>query len=160
MPKMSSVEATAELRRWRRDARLTRARAAVDLDIGERMLAYYETGEHKTPRAVLLATRALAAGLGDARDFPRERWVTLVRNLLDYGQGEPVVGRMLRERDRDGSRDFLAFVRRGPDPDLALTDPALFQSLRSAVTRAQLGGLAQFRIDSDRGAADMPAAAE
>ena len=73
-------------------------------------------------------------------NFPRERWVTLVRNLLDYGRGEPVVGRMLRERDRDGLRDFLAFVRRGPDPDLALTDPALFQSLRSAVTRAQLGG--------------------
>ena len=116
--------------------------------------------EHPTPRAVLLATRALAVGLGDERDFPRERWVTLVRNLLDYGQGEPVVGRMLRERDRDGLRDFLAFVRRGPDPDLALTDPALIQSLRSAVTRAQLGGVARFRIEYDRRPADMTTAAE
>jgi transcriptional regulator with XRE-family HTH domain len=156
----TNIQDAIELRRWRRRAGLSRARAAADLGISERMLAYYETAEHKTPRSVLLATRALAAGLGDACDFPRDRWVALVRNLLDYGQGEPVVGRMLRERDRDGLRDFLAFVRRGPDPDLALTDSALFQSLRAAVTRAQLGGLAQFRIDYDRRPADIVAAAE
>ena len=147
MEHATNIGDAVALRRWRRKAGLSRVRAAAELGISERMLVYYETGEHSTPRAVLLAVRALVSGLGDEGDFPRERWVTLVRNLLDYGQGEPVVGRMLRDRDGDGLHDFLAFVRRGPDPDLALTDPALFQSLRSAVTRAQLGGLAQFRIE-------------
>ena len=60
------------------------------------MLAYYETGEHKTPRAIRLATRALAAGLGFDKPLSRQRWVTLVQNLMGYGRGEPVVGRMLR----------------------------------------------------------------
>ena len=59
----------------------------------------------------------------------------------------PVVGRMLRTGDRRGIADFLEFVRKGPAPDLALTDPALFRSLRSAVTSAQLAGLARFRLD-------------
>ena len=128
---------------------VTRQVAAADLGISERMLAYYESGGHRVPRAILLAARALAAGLdndpcgGDAR----ERWVLLVRNVVDYGRGSPVVGRMLREGDHRGMADFLAFVKKGPDPALALTDPALFRSLRSAVTAAQLAGLARFRVD-------------
>ena len=128
---------------------VTRQVAAADLGISERMLAYYESGGHRVPRAILLAARALAAGLdndpcgGDAR----ERWVLLVRNVVDYGRGSPVVGRMLRERDHRGMADFLAFVKRGPDPALALTDPALFRSLRSAVTTARLAELARFRVD-------------
>ncbi len=144
------IEDAIELRRWRRDAGITRPAAAADLGISERMLAYYEAGGHRVPRAILLAARALKAGLenapgggGDAR----ERWVVLVRNVVGYGRGEPVVGRMLRERDRRGIADFLAFVKRGPDPALALTDPALFRTLRSAVTAAQLAGLARYRLD-------------
>jgi hypothetical protein len=57
---------------------------------------------------------------------------------------------MLKARDKPGLADFLAFVRRGPDPDLALTDPALFQSLSASVTRAQLAGLAHFRLSEAR----------
>ena len=69
-----------------------------------------------------------------------------MQNLLAYGQGEPVVGRMLRAGDRDHLVDFLGFVRRGPDADLALTDPSLYQSLIAAVTRAHLAGLARFNV--------------
>jgi hypothetical protein len=76
----------------------------------------------------------------------RDRWVILVGHLLEYERRTPVVGRMPKARDRKGLRDFLDFVRSGPDPDLALTDPALFQTLRSTVTLARLGGLAKFRI--------------
>lgn len=142
------VEGAIELRRWRRDAGTTRQAAAADLGISERMLAYYEAGGYKVPRAILLAARALGAGLDHApggKDA-RERWVVLVRNVVEYGRGSPVVGRMLRERDRRGIADFLAFVKKGPDPALALTDPALFRSLRSAVTDAQLAGLARYRL--------------
>ena len=142
----TNIEGAVELRRWRRRAALSRTRAAAELGISERMLAYYETGEHPTPRSVRLATRALAAGLGFDTPLTRDRWVTLVQNLLAYGQGEPVVGRMLRAGDRDHLVDFLGFVRRGPDADLALTDPSLYQSLVAAVTRAHLAGLARFNV--------------
>lgn len=144
------LEQAIALRRWRRDSELTRRAAAVELGISERMLAYYETGQRPVPRTVMLAARALAAGLDAAADEPgysRERWVTLVHNLLDYGAEIPVVGRMLKARDRQGLADFLAFVRRGPDPSLALTDPALFRALRAAVTRAQLAGLARYHVN-------------
>jgi hypothetical protein len=140
------MEGAVVLRRWRRDAKLSRLKAAAELGISERMLAYYEAGTHPVPRAILLAIRALAAGLDDRATMTRERWVTLTANLLEYGHGTPVVGRMLKARDRQGLGDFLDFVRKGPDPHLALTDPALFQSLRAAVTRAQLAGLARYRV--------------
>jgi transcriptional regulator with XRE-family HTH domain len=137
------------LRRWRRDANLTRQDAANALGISERMLAYYEAAERRVPRAINLAVRALSAGLADPLDAAlqsRAEWVTLVGHLLDYGAGVPVVGQMLRERNRQGLANFLEFIKRGSDPSMALTDPALFQSLRGAVTRAQLSGLARFRI--------------
>jgi len=136
------------LRRWRRDARLTRPAASAKLGISDRMLAYYESGVRAVPRAILLAVKALAAGLDVAEPEPmtRERWVTVVRDVMDYGTGVPVVGRMLRERDRRRLEDFLTFIRRGPDPALALTDPALFMSPRSATTRAQVSGIAQYRM--------------
>jgi len=140
------MEGAIALRLWRRDAKLSRPKAAAELGVSERMLAYYEAGAHPVPRAIMLAVRALAAGLDDRPTMTRERWVTLVANLLEYGRGTPVVGRMLKARDRQGLADFVDFVRKGPDPDLALTDPALFQSLRSAVTRAQLAGLARYRV--------------
>jgi hypothetical protein len=60
---------------------------------------------------------------------------------------------MLKARDRQGLKDFLDFVRHGPAPDLALTDPALFQSLRAATTRAQLAGLARYRVAENAEAA-------
>ena len=85
--------------------------------------------------------------------------MVLVRRLLEYGEGVPVVGRMLKARDRQGLADFLAFVKRGPDPALALTDPALFQALRASVTRAQLSGLAHYRLARERRQGeDVPAA--
>ena len=156
----TDIEGAVELRRWRRGTGLSRAQAAAELGISERMLAYYETGEYPTPRAVRLATRALAAGLGYDKPLTRERWVTLVQNMLEYGRGEPVVGHMLRAGDREHLDDFLGFVRRGPDADLALTDPSLFQSLVAAVTRAHLAGLARFRLRDDDRTTEVPRAAE
>jgi hypothetical protein len=49
-------------------------------------------------------------------------------------------------RDRKGVANFPDVVRAGSDPDPPLTDPALFQSLRGAMTRAQLAGLARYRV--------------
>jgi transcriptional regulator with XRE-family HTH domain len=140
------LDGAVALRRWRRDARLTRPKAAAELGVSERMLAYYEAGTHPVPRVVLLAIRALSAGLDDRPMMSRQRWVALVDNLLEYGRGSPVVGRMLKAGDRDGLGDFLDFVRVGPATEFALTDPALFQSLRAAVTRAQMAGLGQYRV--------------
>lgn len=143
------LKGAVALRRWRRASELTRSAAADELGISERMLAYYESGERPVPRAVLLAVKALTAGLQEgpeAEGLTRERWVVVVKNVMDYGVGEPVVGRLLRERNRRAMGDFLAFIKRGPDPALALTDPALFRTLRSAVTRAQLSGLARYRM--------------
>ena len=126
MAVVGGVEDAIELRRWRRDAGITRPAAAADLGISERMLAYYEAGGHRVARAILLAARARKAGLdnapGGAGDA-RERWVVLVRHVVAYGRGEPVVGRMLRERDRRGIADFLAFVKKGPDPHWRLPIP-------------------------------------
>ncbi len=140
------MEGALALRRWRRAAKLSRPTAAKELGISERMLAYYEASTHAVPRPILLASRALASGLDDRPAMTRDRWVSLVGNLLEYERGVPVVGRMVKARNREGLRDFLDFVRTGPAPDLALTDPALFQTLRAAVTRAQLGGLAKFHV--------------
>ncbi len=153
MKAIEGMRDAINLRRWRRDMRMTRSDASARLGISERMLAYYEAGERPAPKPVLLAAKALAAGLdeGVVEDGPdaaaRARWAELVRNLLAYGGGEPVVGRMLRNRDRDGLDDFLRFVKRGPDSALALTDPALFQSLSAAVLRAHLSGLSRYRVD-------------
>lgn len=65
---------------------------------------------------------------------------------MDDNSGVPVVGQMLKAGDRAGLSDFLAFVKRGPNPDLALTDPALFQSRRAAATPGQLAGFAHYRV--------------
>ena len=144
------LEGAVAIRRWRQTSGLARHAAANELGVSERMLAYYESGERPVPRSVILAVRALVAGLDDEAGSPgdaRARWVGLVQNVLEYGRGDPVVGRMLRLGDRHALADFLSFVRQGPDPTMALTDPALFTSLRAAVTRAQLSGLAQYRVD-------------
>lgn len=150
MPAKEGLEGAIALRRWRRASSLTRHAAALELGVSERILAYYEAGERPVPRAVILAVRALTAGLDDKLDGngpARERWVVLVRNILDYGKGVPVVGRILRSRDRVALADFISFIKQGPDPVLALTDQALFQSMRAAVTRAQLSGLASYKLN-------------
>lgn len=138
--------AAVVLKRWRRRSGLAVAVAARELGVSPRMLSYYESGSHPVPRTVQLAVEALEAGLTPsaesmARPGARERWVWLVDAMRSYGRGEPVVGRMLRARDREGLVDLLAFMRRGPDPQLALTDPALFRTLREGCTRAHLAGL-------------------
>ncbi len=138
--------AAALLRRWRIRTGLSVAGAADRLDISERMLAYYESGRHPVPRTVELAAQALDAGMVPAseeiqRADARRRWVRLVEVMRAYGRGEPVVGQMMKALDHEGLSDFLAFVRRGPDPRLAMTDPALFKTLRTACTKAQLSGL-------------------
>jgi len=143
-------EGAVRLKRWRASHELTRREAAGELGISERMLAYYETGERPVPRAIRLAVQALAAGLEEdsgEQGLTRERWVALVKNITDYRKGAPVVGRMLRQRDVQGLRDFLSFVRRGPDPALALTDPALFIAMREAATKAHLAGLSRYRVN-------------
>lgn len=149
MPMTGNENAIAAviLRRRRRRAGLAVAVAARELGVSPRMLAYYESGTHP----VQLAVEALDAGLTPAaeelvRPGARDRWVWLVDAMRSYGRGEPVVGRMLRARDREGLVELLAFMRRGPDPQLALTDPALFRMLREGCTRAHLAGLGRATV--------------
>lgn len=135
----------ALLRAWRRRTGRTQEEAARDLGLSRRMLAYYESGQHAAPVTVLLAARALEKGVGmlsPPSRGARERWVAMVSDLTAYAGGEPVVGRLMRARERERLRAFLDMVRTGPDPKLALTDPALFLTLRRGCTRAQMAGLA------------------
>ncbi len=142
----------ALLRAWRRRTGRTQEEAARDLGVSRRMLAYYERGQHVVPRYVLLAARALERGLEPlAAPVPgaRERWVKTVDDLRAYGRGDAVVGRLLRQRERARLEAFLAAVASGPDPRLAMTDPALFRTLQAACTRAQLAGLGRYRLQSE-----------
>lgn len=140
------------LRAWRRRTGRTQEEAARDLGLSRRMLAYYEGGEHEVPRSVLLAARALERGLEPlAAPAPgaRERWVAAVDDLRAYGRGDPVVGKLMRQRERARLGAFLAIVASGPDPRLAMTDPALFRTLQAACTRAQLAGLGRYRLQPE-----------
>lgn len=147
--------AAVVLRRWRRRSGLAAGVAARALGVSPRMLAYYESGAHPVPRTVQLAVEALDVGLTPAaetltRPDARDRWVWLVNAMRCYGRGEPVVGRMLLARDREGLVALLAFIRRGPDPQLALTNPALFRMLRDGCTRAHVAGLGRATVDERR----------
>ncbi|MBY0332276.1 MAG: helix-turn-helix transcriptional regulator [Acetobacteraceae bacterium] len=145
---MASLEG-ALLRAWRRRTGRTLEEAARDLGVSRRMLGYYESGESAVPMPVLLAARALENGLGPLQApqrASRERWVALVEDMKRYAQGEPVVGQLLKGREYRRLQEFLNMVRGGPDPDLALTDPALYMTLRRACTRAHLAGLSKYRL--------------
>lgn len=137
------------LRAWRRRRGRTIEQAARELGVSPRMLAYYEAAEKPVPRTVLLAARALSADmepLGPPVPRAREKWVRLVEDMRDYARGKPVIGEILKSRDTERLKEFLAMVRMGPDPKLALTDPALFRVVSESVTRARLAGLAEFRV--------------
>ncbi len=130
-----------EIRSWRRQARLNRREGARELGISERMLAYYESGEFDVPKTVLLAVRHLANTGDTERTLGRDRWVGVVDAMLRYTRGEPVVGEFLKARQLDQLADLIELGRRGPDPRLALTDPALFRALREGSTRMHMAGV-------------------
>jgi len=158
---MASLDG-ALLRAWRRRTGRTLEEAARDLGVSRRMLGYYESGESAVPRPVMLAARALENGLSPLQApqrASRERWVTLVGDMKRYAQGEPVVGQLLKRREYGRLQEFLNMVRGGPDPDLALTDPALYMTLRLACTRAHLAGLSKYRL-ADTARAHDPGVAD
>jgi transcriptional regulator with XRE-family HTH domain len=130
-----------EIRGWRRQARLNRREGARALGISERMLAYYESGEFEVPKTVLLAVRYLANTGDTERTLGRDRWVGVVDAMLRYARGEPVVGEFLKGRQLDRLADLVELGRRGPDPRLALTDPALFRALRDGSTKMHMAGV-------------------
>ncbi len=137
------------LRKWRQAANLTRAEAAAKLGLSTRMLAYYESAEREVPRHVMLAVRMLAAEAGlrlPAGGMDRSAWVSSVDNAVAYARGEPVVGRFMKNGQHADLRNLLILLRSGPDPDLALTDPALFRTLREAGTKAFLSGIGSLRV--------------
>lgn len=49
-------------------------------------------------------------------------------------------GRLLADKKLEEARWVMEFVRKGPRPDLALTDAALFIRLRSAITKLMVKG--------------------
>jgi transcriptional regulator with XRE-family HTH domain len=138
--KAEGARAFVRLRRWRRLNRLPRREAAARLGISERQLAYFESGEKPIPKHLDLTIRALLNEMSPEFDMGRNRWVKAVENLLSYGRGEPVLGRLLRTGNSQEILDFLALAKYGPSPDTALTDPALFRALREAGTKLYLNG--------------------
>lgn len=136
------------LRVWRKKLGFSPQEAAAFLGISERALVAYEDGRKKVPRIVLLAARAVERGLEPLQapvPGARDLWVRLIDDMTRYAKGEPVVGEILKARDRDRLNAFLQMVRSGPEPSLALTDPALFSTLQEACTRAFLLGVGQYR---------------
>ena len=139
------------LRTWRTRTRRSQDEAAADLGISVEQLAEYETGDNPVS-AGSAAARALEHRLEPLSmnpDGARERWVALVDDARAYFNGEPVISRLLRESDRGRLRRFLSFIIVGPDPRLALTDPALYQTLRTSCTRALLAGWGRYRVGAD-----------
>lgn len=132
----------------RRRLRMTRPEMAQALGVSERTLAYYEAGR-PVPKYIKLALEALSGGISAEMRMGRERWVAAVDNLLRYGQGEPVVGRLLRTRRLQELSDMVDLARFGPDAAMAMTDPALFRSLRDAATKAYLTGVLSSPVTVD-----------
>jgi len=147
MQTVRQISDNALLRLRRRRLRKTRREMAEALGISERALAYYEQNR-PVPKAIMLAVEALSGGISVEMRMGREQWVAAVDNLLHYGQGEPVVGRLLRERRLQALSDMLDLARHGPEAATALTDPALFRALRDAATRAYLAGLLMLQVST------------
>lgn len=79
---------------------------------------------------------------------PRDLYVEAL-NVLVGGKTAEVV----RSRDWELLREVARLVQKDAPHDLAVTDPALFQSWRAAVTRFHLGGWTNMtpeRIDEVR----------
>lgn len=70
----------------------------------------------------------------------RERWVTGVCLLREYLQDDLVLARMLRKRRWADLLAAAEIIHEDVDPNLAVTDPALYKALRDAVTKAHLCG--------------------
>jgi len=113
------------------------------------VFAAYEAGHTPVPKAVMLAVAAIERGL-EAPGVPergaRERWVAVVSDMTRYARGEPVFGEMVLAGDRDRLAEFVRMAKAGPDPDIALTDPALHATLMAACCRARAAGVARCRI--------------
>ncbi len=114
MQTVRQISDNALLRLRRRRLRKTRREMAEALGISERALAYYEQNR-PVPKAIMLAVEALSGGISVEMRMGREQWVAAVDNLLHYGQGEPVVGRLLRERRLQALSDMLDLARHGPE---------------------------------------------
>jgi hypothetical protein len=113
------------------------------------MLAYYEDGTYDVPKAVTLAVRLLASEAGirlPGSGMDHQRWGEAVAHAVAYVRGEAIVGRLIREGRQSELRDLLQLLKNGPPPDMALTDPALFRTLREAGTKAWLSGLGTLGI--------------
>ncbi|WP_332714360.1 helix-turn-helix domain-containing protein [Pelagibacterium mangrovi] len=137
------------LRSWRDGLALSREKAAESLGLSLRMYAYYEAGEKNLPVKVFLACNALSRGKTPHFSLPRERWARTVDRLVRYALGENVVGPMVRQRQWQALRDFMDVIKFGPEPELAMTDPALFAAIRTAGTKAYLSGLMAMKGPSD-----------
>jgi len=140
------------LRRSRRRTSRSPAEFAGDLGIELALLESYENGGEPVPHLVRLAARALEHRLEPLQEPPtdaRDQWVDLVSDMLAYAREEPVISRLLLDPDRGRLRRFLDFLVTGPDKALALTDPALFRSLREACTRALVAGWGRYRVGTD-----------
>lgn len=149
------------LKGWRQGMNLSQEKSASLLGVSTRMYAYYESGSKDLPVKVFLACHALSKGQQERMSLPRDRWVALVDNVHRYVAGEEVVGRMVRNKEWQALRDLMDAVKTA-DAELAMTDPALFQAMRQAGTKAYLSGLMMFNgpsIELIESLDDLPAIA-
>ena len=140
---IDAVKGARFLKGWRQDMNLSQEKSAQLLGVSPRMYAYYESGSKDLPVKVFLACHALSKGRQQRMSLPRDRWVALIENINRYVAGEEVVGRMIRNQEWQALRDLMDSVRTA-DAELAMTDPALFQAMRKAGTKAYMSGLMMF----------------
>lgn len=140
-------KASTLLRDWRQKLSISKDEAARKLGIDKIQYEAYEDGQSNMPLPLWSKCRMIQKSpFGEIFfDAPRERWVKAVDMSRRFVSGENVIGEMISKGMWQELRDFMDLARLGPDPDLALTDPSLFMTLREAGTRAYLSGLMHFK---------------
>ncbi len=120
------------------------------LEVSDDEYLSFETGEKDTPLNLIKRSRQLEQNPEAMKyvDLPRERWVDLVQRAKQINAGEPIIGRMMVNGMWQELRDLMDLARLGPNPQLAITDPKLFVSLREAGTKIYLSGIMEFPLPS------------
>jgi len=150
VPTIPASRASSLLNGWRMRLSISVKEAAALLEVSDDEYLAFETGDKDTPLKIVKRSRQLEQNPDAMRylDLPRERWVDVVERAKQINAGEPIVGRLMVNGMWQELRDLMDLARLGPNPQLAITDPKLFVSLREAGTKIYLSGIMEFPLPS------------
>jgi hypothetical protein len=145
-PMIVAERASTLLNEWRMRMSISVNRAAELLETPEEEYVSYEIGQRDLPFNLYRRCKQLEVNPHSKANFslPRDRWVAVVEMASRINAGEPVIGDLLRHGKWAELKDMMDFAQLGPAPQLALTDPKLFVSLREAATKIYLTGIMEF----------------